>query len=102
MIKDGGDHFCFYATNLVRSLVSGTWNSSALMIATQHARIEIAHFLLSEIGIEIDRVNDKGVTALFVACAGEIFVPKSKGLNLISPGAKRVHFVMSFPLLILQ
>ena len=62
------------------------------MIATQHARIEIAHFLLSEIGIEIDRVNDKGVTTLFLACAGEILVPQSK----------RVQFVMSFPLLILQ
>ena len=50
------------------------------MIATQHARIEIAHFLLSEIGIEIDRVNDEGVTTLFLACAGEIWFRSQKAL----------------------
>ena len=41
------------------------------MIATQYARVEIAHFLLGQAGIEIDHVNDKGVTTLLIACAGE-------------------------------
>ena len=42
------------------------------MIATQYARVEIAHFLLGQAGIEIDHVNDKGVTTLLIACAGKI------------------------------
>ena len=52
-------------------LFLGMWNSSPLMIATQYSKMEIAHYLMSRPNLRIDHVNDKGVTALLLACSGE-------------------------------
>ena len=60
------------------------------MIATQYGRVEIAHFLLGQAGIEIDHVNDKGVTTLLIACAGEVALTHLS-VNLISRSTKYAH-----------
>ena len=63
------------------------------MIATQYARIEIAHFLLGQVGIEIDHVNDKGVTTLLIACAGEISLTKLQ-FNMIFRRSHHLVFLI--------
>ena len=41
------------------------------MIAIQYDKMEIVNYLLDFDKIDFDHVNDKGVTALLLACSGK-------------------------------
>ena len=49
----------------------GMWNTSPLMTAIQYDKRDIAHYLLDQIDIDVDHINDYGVTALLLACSGK-------------------------------
>jgi hypothetical protein len=49
---------------------TGMWDSSPLIIALQYSRKDIIEYLMSKPLLNVDHVNDKGITALLLAAAG--------------------------------
>ena len=54
-----------------RSIVNalGMWRSSPLMTAVQYGHLSIANFLLDHPKVDVSHANEKGVTAMLLACA---------------------------------